>query len=76
MTDKGLSLGENLKELQSLLSGVGVPNAPTPLECFTSETGSTVLQYLQTTLFQHYHLFQCLVTEEQEEETRTLQVSR
>ena len=74
-TERKLSLGENLKELQSLMTGVGVPGVATCLECFTSELVGTVLQYLQYTLFQHYLLFQYLFTEQQSEETHTTQVS-
>lgn len=68
-------MGENLRELHTLMFNVGVTNVATPLECFTSELVVTVLHYLQSTLFQHYLLFQYLFTEGQEEETHTTQAS-
>jgi hypothetical protein len=69
-----MSLSENIKELQTLMTGVGVPDVPTSLECFTSEVATMALQYIQTTLFQHYTLFQYLFTEEQDTETFAMQV--
>ena len=74
ITEKELSLCENIKELQTLMSNVGVPDTPTSLECFTTEVASMTLQYIQTSLFQHYSLFQYLYTEEQETEMHTAQV--
>ncbi len=61
--------------LQDLVCNVGVPAAPTSLECFTAELAASVLHYVQSTLFQHYALFQYLFTEEQEEEILTSKVS-
>lgn len=68
---KDVPLSENLKELQALIASVG--SVPTSLECFTSEVSTRVLQYIQTSLFQHYSLFRYLFTQEQEEETHTTQ---
>lgn len=74
LKEKELSLCENIKELQTLMSNVGVPDTPTSLECFTTEVASMTLQYIQTSLFQHYSLFQYLYTEEQETEMHTAQI--
>ena len=52
-----------------MLSGVGLADVPTAVECFTREVAVMVVQYFHTTLFQHYVLFQYLFSEEQEEET-------
>lgn len=67
-------MGENLKELQTLMSDVGIPDVPTPLNCFTTELAASVVQYVQSTLFQHYSLFQYLFTEGREEETHSTHV--
>lgn len=72
---KNLSLVENVKELQSLLCTVGVPGMATSLECFTYDESTTVIQYIETTLFQHYTLFQCLYTHKQQTDTLAAQVS-
>lgn len=68
-------MSENVKELHAVLATVGIPGAPTPLECYSTEVATTTLQYIQTTLFQHYTLFQYLFTEEQETEITTTEVS-
>lgn len=70
-------MGENLKVLQDLMYNVGatVGNFPTSLECFTAELAVLVVRYVQSTLFQHYALFQYLFTEEQEEEAHATKVS-
>lgn len=56
------------------MANVGIPSVPSSLECFTSEVATTAIQYIQTTLFQHYALFEYLFTEEQETETHATRV--
>ena len=56
---------------KTLVAGVGLPPSPSvlnPLKCFTREKAVTILQYLQSSLFQHYSLYEYLFSEEQEEE--------
>lgn len=72
---KNLSLVENVKELQTLLCNVGVASIATSLECFTCAVASTIIQYIETTLFQHYTLFQALYTHKQQTDTLATQVS-
>ncbi len=63
-----MSLRENVKELQAMLSGVACPGVQNSLECFTPEVSTATLVYVKSTLFQHYSLFNFLFTEDQEEE--------
>ena len=64
---KGLSLGENLKELQGMLCGVDVPDSQTAIGCFSSEMAIKVAHYIQSSLFQHYTLYTYLFTEDQKD---------
>ena len=66
-TVRQLSLSDNMQELQKVMVGVGV-SKETALRCFTKEQALLAIQYLSTSLFQHYRLFQLLYTEQQEEE--------
>lgn len=65
---KQLSLSDNIKALQQYLVGVGVPNSQSSLKCFTTNEAVITLQYVHSSLFQHYRLFQYLFIETQEEE--------
>jgi len=69
-----MSLGENMKELQSVLCGVACPGVPSSVECFTAKVTVATLVYIKSTLFQHYALFDYLFTEEQEEEVISTKV--
>ena len=73
-TDNQLSLSENMAELRVLLSGVGV-SKQTALRCFSHEQGALAVEHLSSSLFQHYRLFQCLFSEEQELEEMSSNVS-
>ena len=56
-----------------MLAGVGV-SQQTAVQCLTPQTASLVVECVTTSLFQHYHLFQCLVEEQQDEQQIDLQV--
>lgn len=70
LKEKEYSLTDSLKELQQLMSNVGggSGSAQSSLQCFSSETAVATVQYMQSTIFQHYHLFQLLFSEQQQEE--------
>ena len=50
------------------MRGVGV-SQQNSLHCFSLEMAQQVIQYIAENLLQHYHLFQYLIDEDQEEET-------
>ena len=50
------------------MRGVGV-SQHNSLHCFSLEMAQQVIQYIAENLLQHYHLFQYLIDEDQEEET-------
>ncbi len=62
-----MSLARNVRELQKMMVGVGVSDE-TALKCFTKDHALMAIQYVTSSLFQHYRLYQLLFTEEQEEE--------
>ena len=70
---------ENIAELKKLLVGVGVDNPHSSqcggLDVFTFTQATEVVDYITSTLFQHYKLYQYLFTEEKAAEVIELQVS-
>lgn len=69
---------ENIAEFKKFLAGVGVEN-PSPSQCggldvFNFAQGTEVVDYISSTLFQHYKLYQYLFTEEKDAEIIELQV--
>ena len=64
----------NLQQLGQYLSGIGI-SQQTSLQCFTLETAHKSLDYIHTSLIQHYQLFQFLFEETQQEEHIQTQVS-
>lgn len=76
ISEKHLSLGENMMELQGMICGVGCDGVQCCLDCYTVDISVATLLYIQSSLFQHYSLFQNLFTEEQKEEVVTINVSR
>ena len=61
-------------ELQHHMVGVGVSPDTTSLRCFTQKEAVLAVEYLSSTLFQHYRLFHLLFTEQQQEELLTTKV--
>lgn len=47
-----------------MLAGVGV-SQQTAVQCLTPQTARLVVECVTTSLFQHYHLFQCLFEDQQ-----------
>lgn len=66
-TDKHQSIEDNLQEVKLMMKNIGV-SRQTLLQCFTVEVADKVLHYLADSLFQHYHLYEFLLTEDQEEQ--------
>lgn len=69
---------ENIAELKKFLAGVGV-DSPTSSQCggldvFSFAQATEVVDYISSTLFQHYKLYQYLFTEEKAAEVIELQV--
>ncbi|XP_065919584.1 ciliary-associated calcium-binding coiled-coil protein 1-like isoform X2 [Dysidea avara] len=69
----GVSLAENITEFQQLLVDVGITDK-CPLGQFSREQAKWLTDYIMTSIFQHYHLYQYLFTEVQEEERITLKL--
>lgn len=61
------SLLDNVREMETMMMGVGVSDE-TVLRSFMKEHALLAIQYVTSTLFQHYRLFQLLFTVEQEDE--------
>ncbi|KAG8435581.1 hypothetical protein GDO86_013497 [Hymenochirus boettgeri] len=59
---KQMLLKENLKELRSLLIGIGqsYPEKKGTLRSFNVEQAKAIISYLKISLFQHYKLYECL----------------
>lgn len=62
-----LALCDNIKELKQTLSNVGT-SGPTSLRCFGTEQAILSGEYITKTLFQHYRAFECLLSDQQNEE--------
>lgn len=62
-------------QLQKYLGGIGIPKQQTSLKCFTLEIAQTCLNYIYTTLVQHYSLFEYLFEEKQEDDIIQANVS-
>ena len=62
--DRQLSLPDNIQQLQGMLAGVGVSNE-TAVQCLSPEAARQVVEFVTTSLFQHYRLFQYLFEEQQ-----------
>ena len=76
--ERGLSMEENIAELKKFLAGVGVDNPHSSqcggLDVFSFPQATEVVDYISSTLFQHYKLYQYLFTEEKAAEVIELQV--
>lgn len=57
-----------VQELQQHLVGVGL-SEQSSLRCLSKEKAQLVVEYLAGSLFQHYHLFEYLFSEEQEQDS-------
>lgn len=74
--EKNLSRVDNLKELKKLLAGVGVDNPEITggLDFFTVEQAKNILDYLSTSFFKHYHLYQFVFLQPRTEEILGLEL--
>ncbi|XP_013381651.1 ciliary-associated calcium-binding coiled-coil protein 1 isoform X2 [Lingula anatina] len=68
--DKHLSMVDNLKEFKKMLVGVGQENPESPggLEFFDLNQAKMVADYLHTSIFQHYKLYEFIFSHTQAEE--------
>lgn len=73
-TVQQLSLAASVMELQRHMVGVGVSPDTSSLRCFTQKEAVVAVEYLSSTLLQHYRLFHLLFTEQQQEELLTTKV--
>lgn len=73
-TGRQLSLAASVMELQRHMVGVGVSPDTSSLRCFTQKEAVVAVEYLSSTLLQHYRLFHLLFTEQQQEELLTTKV--
>ena len=64
--DRQLSLLDNIQQLQGMLAGVGV-SSETAVQCLSPEAARQVVEFVTTSLFQHYRLFQYRFEEQQSE---------
>lgn len=62
-----------MNNLKSYLAGVGVSDQ-TCLKCFTAKVATETVSYIQTSLLQHYSLFEYIYEEKQEDELIQTQV--
>ena len=68
--EKRMSKSANLTYLKECFSGVGVENpnvVSVPLYFFKLEDAKMIMQYLISTLFYHYSLYEFLFTQQQDE---------
>lgn len=66
-TERKLSLAGSVQELQQHMVGVGL-SEQSSLRCLSKEKGQQVVEYIAGSLFQHYHLFEYLFSEEQQQD--------
>lgn len=69
----GMSMMENIGEFQKLLVGVGITEK-CPLGQFSKEQAKWLTEYIMSSLFQHYGLYQYLLNERQDEETVSMKL--
>jgi len=65
-----MSKAKNLLYLKECFSGVGSDSpdvVPIPLYFFKLDHAKLIMEYLMTTLFHHYSLYEYLFTQEQDE---------
>jgi hypothetical protein len=73
--EKNLSLGDNVQQLQSYLMGIeGSSPHQCSLNCFTINVAQKCIEYIHTSLFQHYSLFEYIIHEKQEDEPILVQL--
>ncbi|NXB17085.1 CBCO1 protein, partial [Rhagologus leucostigma] len=69
LSDKRMSLGDNLKELERAMSGRGKPDSEErgDLNLFSIEQAKAIIDYLIVSLFKHYKAYEYLFHHRREE---------
>ncbi|XP_074011221.1 LOW QUALITY PROTEIN: ciliary-associated calcium-binding coiled-coil protein 1 [Numenius arquata] len=69
LSDKHMTLGDNLKELGKAMAGIGETDSERSgdLNCFSIEQAKAVIDYLNISLFKHYKLYEYLFHSPREE---------
>ncbi|NWV15750.1 CBCO1 protein, partial [Ptilonorhynchus violaceus] len=69
LSDKHLTLGDNLKELERAMAGMGETDSEGggDLNFFSIEQAKAIIDYLVTSLFKHYKLYEYLFHSRREE---------
>ncbi|NXH15402.1 CBCO1 protein, partial [Bucco capensis] len=68
LSDKHMTLGENLKELGRAMAGIGDTDSESgDLYFFSIEQAKAIIDYLTTSLFKHYKLYEYLFHSPDEE---------